>query len=170
MTDQPRLGPIDHANTAQQARQTTQAGGRHTVDSITSDALDQLYAELEQLRLDQAGTDHVSAAWARKLREQQHRAEQAEAKLAAAREATDSVHRAMVHDPRDWGQYKRDAWTYGVIVGWGCEERHDHDDICGADDALKEITTRHRWLPEDVARLKTYRAAIAALDPQEPQP
>ena len=119
MTDQPRLGPIDHANAAQQARQTdgppcrlprgcqrvapcapgcatrpsaseilwgqarqtTQAGGRHTVETITSDALDQLYAELEQLRLDQAGTDHVSAAWARKLREQQQRAERAEAAI-----------------------------------------------------------------------------------------
>ena len=49
MTDQPRLGPIDHARTAQQARQTGQAGGRHTVDTITSDALDQLYREIDTL-------------------------------------------------------------------------------------------------------------------------
>ncbi|MGW2203401.1 hypothetical protein [Streptomyces sp. NPDC001774] len=46
-----------------------------------------LYAELGNLRLATAGADHVSAAWARKLREQRERAEQAESRLYALKEA-----------------------------------------------------------------------------------
>ncbi|MFI8294052.1 DNA cytosine methyltransferase [Streptomyces sp. NPDC085614] len=51
-----------------QARQTTQAGGRHTVDTITSDALDQLYAELEQLRRRVHTLEHVARSNRRHVR------------------------------------------------------------------------------------------------------
>ncbi|MFE3123707.1 hypothetical protein ACFXHD_09830 [Streptomyces hydrogenans] len=86
-----------------------------------------------------------------------------QATIARVREALESVHRAMVHDPRDWGRYKRDAWTYGVIVGWECEEHHEHDDICFGAEPLAKIIRQHGWLPADVARLKAYRTAIHAL-------
>lgn len=52
---------------------------RIPLDDLTSDAYDALHAELDNLRLAVAGHDAVSAAWARKHREQQERAEQAKA-------------------------------------------------------------------------------------------
>jgi len=67
MTDQPRLGPIDHARTANQTRQTTQAGGRHTVDSITSDALDQLYATVQRLNRRAQAAESENAVYRRAI-------------------------------------------------------------------------------------------------------
>ena len=67
MTDQPRLGPIDHARTANQTRQTTQAGGRHTVDSITSDALDQLYATVQRLTRRAQAAESENAVYRRAI-------------------------------------------------------------------------------------------------------
>ena len=113
MTDQPRLGPIDHANAAQQqAGETCCECGSPDVTyrnyreqpfcwpcadgrgpgspqagpetfTITTEALARLHArvdtaesrlaaqehELGNLRIDKAGHDAVSQAWARKLRE-----------------------------------------------------------------------------------------------------
>jgi hypothetical protein len=77
------------------------------------------------------------------------RAKQAETRIAAATDALNSVHRTMVHDPRDWGLDRRDAWLYALLVGWG--------------HTLDEIAARHRWAPEDVERLRTFRAAIAGI-------
>ncbi|THA82753.1 hypothetical protein [Streptomyces sp. A0592] len=72
----------------------TEQPARHTVDTITSDALDQLYAEREQLR---AALDHQAqelATWRATVATldsgapgtPRHRAEQAEAAIARARE------------------------------------------------------------------------------------
>lgn len=101
---------------------------RHTVDTITDDALDTLYDQ-----------------------------------LAAAREALNSVHRTMAHDSRDWALNRRDAWLYAILIGWTCEDDHPHDDDCMGDDPLTETAARHRWDEDTVARLHTYRAAIATL-------
>ncbi|MEU3945430.1 hypothetical protein [Streptomyces sp. NPDC029526] len=101
---------------------------RHTVDTITDDALDTLYDQ-----------------------------------LAAAREALNSVHRTMVHDSRDWARDRRDAWLYAILIGWTCENDHPHDDDCMGDDPLTETAARHRWDADTVARVRSYRAAIAAL-------
>jgi hypothetical protein len=125
--------------------------------------------EADALRRERHTYQKAWRAARERARKEHTRAERAEAKLERVHDAVDSVRRAMVYDPRDWSQYKRDAWTYGVIVGWTCEDQHDHDDICGADDALNQVVRQHGWLPEDVARLKTYRAAIAALDEQQEQ-
>lgn len=72
---------------------------RIPLDDMTSDALDALYAELENLRLAVAGADHVSAAWARKLRK-------AEAELHAARDTLERVRKlgAEWADPKYRGQ------------------------------------------------------------------
>ncbi len=74
----------------------------------------------------------------------------AEATLAAA-EALESAHTVMVHDARDWSLSSRDAWLYGLLVGW--------DDEC-----LAEMLARHpQWKPEGIERLKRLRAGIAAI-------
>jgi hypothetical protein len=79
------------------------------------------------------------------------------------REALNSVFRAIVHDSRDWGLNHRDAWLYAILVGWTCEQDHAHDDDCMGDDPLTETARNHRWNADTVARLREYRAAIAAL-------
>lgn len=79
------------------------------------------------------------------------------------RDALNSVHRVIVHDSRDWGLTHRDAWLYAILIGWTCEEDHQHDDTCMGDDPLIETAVRHRWDATTVTRLRTYRAAIAAL-------
>lgn len=42
---------------------------------------------------------------------------------------------AIASDPRDWSANERDAWLYGIMVGWG-------------DGALKEIAEDFGWSDE----------------------
>jgi hypothetical protein len=79
---------------------------------------------------------------------------------ATIREALDRCESMMATDPRDWGTLRRDAWLYGLFCGWDCEENHEHDDLCGDGDAMREIANQHGWSEQDVARLRCYRAAI----------
>lgn len=68
-----------------------------------------------------------------------------------AAEALDSAHTVMVHDARDWSLSSRDAWMYGLLVGWD-------------DESLAQILTQHpRWKPEGIERLKRLRAGLAAI-------
>lgn len=53
----------------------------------------------------------------------------------------DSLRTVLTTSPRDYSILERDAWTYGIIIGWN-------------DEALKHLTIRHRWSAEEVARLK----------------
>lgn len=39
---------------------------------------------------------------------------------------------AIVFDSRDWVENKRDAWIYGIVVGWD-------------DDSLNELAQKFRW-------------------------
>lgn len=50
-----------------------------------------------------------------------------------------SVRDAICFSSRDWGCNKRDAWVYGIVVGWG--------------DSVNCVADRHGWSDETVARL-----------------
>lgn len=63
----------------------------------------------------------------------------------------DSLQSIIAFDPRDWGLYKRDAWMYGIILGWGEDAEPDEDPIT-------ELAVMHGWTPDDVARLKRLHA------------
>lgn len=56
----------------------------------------------------------------------------------------DSLHAALTTHSRDWSKNDRDAWVWGIIVGWG-------------NDSLEEIAAMHQWSDEDVARLLSQR-------------
>jgi hypothetical protein len=58
---------------------------------------------------------------------------------------------------RDWAQDKADAWLYGIVVGWGAGE--DPEDVS----ALPDLALRHRWSPQDVARLERLHANFQRL-------
>ncbi|MBQ0974535.1 hypothetical protein KBZ00_25905 [Streptomyces sp. RK31] len=64
---------------------------RHTADTITDDALDQLYAELGQLYKENAAAVTALADMARKRNEQMDRADRAEAALARVRGLADRL-------------------------------------------------------------------------------
>jgi hypothetical protein len=72
------------------------------------------------------------------------------------REALQSLQRTMATDPRDWAMDKRDAWCFGIVLGWDHED--PDDDL--TEDAMPELIARFGWSDEDVARLRRYRAAF----------
>jgi hypothetical protein len=75
-------------------------------------------------------------------------------------EVFESLDRVLTTSSRDWGEYWADAWLYGVLVGWDCEERHEHDDVCGGDAAMRGLAQQHGWSEETVARLRRYRETV----------
>lgn len=67
----------------------------------------------------------------------------------------------MATDSRDWSRDRSDAWLYGLIVSWECEDEHEHDAVmCGGDSALREVAAQHGWSADDVARTRRFRAAL----------
>lgn len=52
-----------------------------------------------------------------------------------------SLHTAIVTDVRDWSLIKRDAWLYGVVVGW-------------SNNSLEQLAVKHNWSKYDVTRLQ----------------
>ena len=59
-----------------------------------------------------------------------------------------SIADAMNFSLRDWGLNHRDAWIYGIAVGWG--------------DAINCVADRHGWTDETVARLQRLHIAYNA--------
>lgn len=76
----------------------------------------------------------------------------------------EAVNRAMATDSRDWGMARGDAWLYGVLVGWECDDQHEHNEIdCGG--ALDEMAIRHGWTTAHVDRIRALRRAIYEASP-----
>lgn len=63
-----------------------------------------------------------------------------------------SLEMTLPFHPRDWSEHHRDAWIYGVIVGW--------------DTALEDVAHKHGWTPETVARLQRLRERFLSLKAQ----
>ena len=66
----------------------------------------------------------------------------------ADRDAIQSAADAMATHSRDWSKNDRDAWMYGILLGWG--------------DALEDVASAHRWTSDEVARLAALRARLDA--------
>lgn len=66
-------------------------------------------------------------------------------------EVLHSAHSTIVSHPRDWSLEKRDAWLYGIIVGWG------DDPKC---DAISEIVADHGFDAATVERMKRLQALV----------
>ena len=71
--------------------------------------------------------------------------------------------RLLATSSRDWGQYAPDAWLYAVILGWDCEQEHEHDGLCDQGAAMAEMALRHGWDHGTVAKARRYRAAVRAI-------
>lgn len=62
----------------------------------------------------------------------------------------ESIKQAIVFSSKDYSACKRDAWLYGIVIGWD-------------EDAMLNVAERHKWTPETVARLKRLHEAYLVL-------
>lgn len=62
----------------------------------------------------------------------------------------ESIKVAITTSSRDNSAYGRDAWVYGIVVGW--------------DEALLDVAKQHRWDEETVARLQRLRQQFIELE------
>jgi len=97
-------------------------------------------ADLDEVGRLLATVDNLRADLAEAWRERND----ARSTLAAVREALDSAHTTMCADARDWSTDRRDAWLYGLVVGWDGP-------------AMREVSKRHRL---DAERLSRLHAAV----------
>jgi hypothetical protein len=74
--------------------------------------------------------------------------------------------RLIATSSRDWGEYRVDAWLWAVLVGWDCEDDHEHDDLCENGAAMREMAERHGWDDATVSKARRYRNAIRAVTEQ----
>jgi hypothetical protein len=68
-----------------------------------------------------------------------------------------SMRYCMSFDPRDWSLYKRDAWLYGVVIGWTAE-------------AMAEVAKRHGWSRAEQARLQQLHRKLWSRTGGDPVP
>lgn len=73
----------------------------------------------------------------------------------------ETLARYIATDSRDWGQAKCDAILWAVLVGWGCEEEHEHDEFMCSAGGFERMAERHRWAPEFAELIKDMRRAVA---------
>ena len=61
-----------------------------------------------------------------------------------------SLRNTVVFGAKDWSVDKRDAWIYGIIVGWN-------------DESLENLAKKYHWSPEHIQRLKRLNARFKQL-------
>ncbi|GFH36604.1 hypothetical protein [Streptomyces pacificus] len=175
MTDEARAAFAEVVRAAKR-KYAAEHPPRHTVDTITSDALDALYAELELAQQRAAAMERAMEPTAadalahrgchRDLKGQCLRAERAGSAITTFAAIFEGLGNLLATSSRDWGTYRVDAWLYAVILGWDCEEA-THNETC-AHGAMEEMAALHGWDADTVAKARRYRAAVRdALDPQE---
>jgi hypothetical protein len=83
----------------------------------------------------------------RHIDEFRERAERAEAEVSRLRGLLDHARRMMARSPLDWSVDHRDAWLWGVVVGWD-------------DASIAELAPKHGWSEENVATLRAARETL----------
>lgn len=76
--------------------------------------------------------------------------------------------RAMATNVRDWGTDRMDAFLWGVLLGWDCDEQHEHDEIDCSPGAMDEIAARHGWDTQQIERVRRFHRAVLAAAGQAP--
>jgi hypothetical protein len=126
---------------------------RYTADSITDDALDELYA-------------NASKGWRRgdRWKKRAEELEDALTRIRALAPMLDGLDTLLATSSRDWGEYRVDAWLWAVLVGWDCEDDHEHDETCDNGAAMQEMADRHKWDDAAVDKARRYREAVRAME------
>lgn len=63
-----------------------------------------------------------------------------------------SLHDVIAFDPRKWEDHHRDAWIYGIVIGW-------------SDEYMEEFRTKFGWNEKTIEVLKSYHKALQSLNP-----
>jgi hypothetical protein len=50
-----------------------------------------------------------------------------------------SLHQVVVFDSRDWASNQKDAWIYGIIVGWNGEDKEENESL------FQEFNSKFGW-------------------------
>ncbi|MEU0937667.1 hypothetical protein [Embleya sp. NPDC005971] len=137
---------------------------RHTAGAITDDQLAALYGEIDWLHADLIAEQNHNGETCEAVQ----RADRFEAAVQRVRDALESVGSTMASDSRDWGVDRRDAWLWGILLGWDCDDVHAHDETCI--NALDEVAAKARFSPELVATIRRHRAAVRAVTALDAQP
>lgn len=112
---------------------------------------------LNDMRVDEKNRAYCAEAERDRLAEQ----------IKGLREAAEVAAWALATSADDWGETRGKAYIYGIFCGWGCEEAHEHDDICGGDGAMEGLAAQHGWTPEAVDRIRALRRTVRALEGAE---
>ncbi|RSS37458.1 hypothetical protein [Streptomyces sp. WAC08241] len=136
---------------------------RTPLADLTADQLEALYERAEDAEADAAEARQVAQEFYRSLSE--HRAILTEAATRGARvhNALLSLRHRVRHLDRDWAQNADDAAIYALLIGWDCEQQHQHTGDCPA--AMDGIAEKHRWHPGVVQALRRHRTALAKAGP-----
>jgi len=71
-------------------------------------------------------------------------------KLTVEKNPLESLKSTIAFSSNDWSTNKRDAWIYGIVLGWS-----DYDDPDDPEEsAMEELKEKLGWSEEDVSRLK----------------
>lgn len=61
----------------------------------------------------------------------------------------ESLHDTIVFDSRDWGKSEKDAWIYGIIIGWNSDNKEEVEGI------FQEFNRKFKWDRDTWNRLQT---------------
>jgi hypothetical protein len=67
----------------------------------------------------------------------------------------------MATDSRDWSLDKRDAWLWGIVLGWTNEPGEPVDE-----DPMADVARKHGWSSETVTRLRDLHQKFDEAFPQ----
>jgi hypothetical protein len=68
----------------------------------------------------------------------------------------DSLARTLAFSSRDWGANARDAWLWGILIGWDADEP-------GEESAMYEMARSHGWSEATIARLRGLHDVVLAV-------
>jgi hypothetical protein len=83
-------------------------------------------------------------------------------------EALEAMTRAMATNVRDWAADRMDAFLWAVLLGWDCDEQHEHDEDACSLGAMDEIAARHGWDDHQVERVRRFHRAVLAASGSSP--
>lgn len=69
---------------------------------------------------------------------------------------------AVAASQRDYAHDPFDAYIFGVLVGWECEENHEHGPTCRGEALMSSLAKTHGWREDYVAMLREHRAIVRA--------
>jgi hypothetical protein len=65
-------------------------------------------------------------------------------------DAIASIRSTIIFSPRDWAADVRDAWVYGIVVGWD-------------DPSIKELSSKFGWEIKEIKKMKQLHNALKKL-------